>query len=476
MHAVLYRNSIVRHRLQDVGLALFSLVCVALAIWLIIKGQGRAAVAMALMICFVVLAVQHPLQALFILLIYLTFLADIRRLLIYILPWSGKDPLLLIGPAAAGFLVLGALLKRRIQLDTPLARIMTMLMLVMFIQIFNPLQGGLTVGVAGALFYIAPLLWFWVGRTYLSEVFMARVFRLLAVLALLVVAVGFYQAIWEYLPHQKAWIEAGGGYSALLVGDRYRPISVFSSSAEYVQFLTIGGVIYLAYFLIYRQGIALLGYSLMIAGILLAGTRSPLVLLAFATAVMWAVRGSHFASWTVRLLGGLALVGLFLTLLLSQLEHLPLPEQVRPMIERQVSGLSDPLNEETSTAPDHIMMVIDGFRQGFTRPWGKGLGATTLAASRFGDGGASTEQDFSDMFVALGLVGGTLYLLVILYIFRNAITYWHQQRSLISLGILGIAVTTFGLWLAGSHYAASAIIWLSFGFLDRAQQLSAEGI
>ncbi len=459
---------------QAIGLMLFSFLCVALGLWLIIHGQGRAAIALALMICFVVLAAQRPLPALFILLVYLTFLADIRRLLIYVLPWSGKDPLLLIAPAAAGFLVLGALLKRRIQLDTPLARVILSLMLVMFIQIFNPIQGGLMVGVAGALFYIAPLLWFWVGRTYLTTAFMVRLFRLIAVLALLVVAVGFYQAIWEYLPHQQAWIEAGGGYSALLVGDRYRPISVFSSSAEYVQFLTIGGVIYLAYVLIYRQGIAFLGYLLMIAGILLAGTRSPLVLLALATAVMWAVKGPHLTSWIMRFVGGLGLVGLMLALLITQLEQLPLPEQIRPMIERQVSGLSDPLNEKTSTAPGHIMMAVDGIVQGFTRPWGKGLGATTLAASRFGDGGASTEQDFSDMFVALGMVGGILYLLVIYHVFRNTLGYWKKQRNLLALGILGIAFASFGIWLAGSHYAASAIIWLSFGFLDQAHQAMEE--
>jgi len=52
----------------------------------------------------------------------------------------------------------------RILHETPLAMSVSILGLIYILEIFNPLQGGLTVGLTGALFVLVPVTWFYFGR------------------------------------------------------------------------------------------------------------------------------------------------------------------------------------------------------------------------------------------------------------------------------------------------------------------------
>jgi hypothetical protein len=117
-----------------------------------------------------------------------------------------------------------------------------------------------------------------------------------------------------------------------------------------------------------------------------------------------------------------------------------------------------------------MSMVVDGLARSLTNPLGYGLGATTLAASKFGAIGGTTELDLTNMFVSLGPVGGLLYTLLLCMILASTFRHWHRNRRLSALGVAGILLVTLGQWLNGGQYATSMLVWFCIGALDRAQR------
>src|SRR5687767_12902689 len=173
---------------------------------LAISGEVRVPLAAALAFPLLALAAVNVRASIMAAMVFLILLGDLRRALIPIAGWSGMDPLLLVGPAFALLIGAAALGTGALKLDTPLAKWAAGLMLVMAVQIFNPLQGGLAVGVAGIIFLMAPLFWFWVGRAYATPDLMKRFLCTIVVpLGLIATAFGFYQRFVGYLPYQMEW-------------------------------------------------------------------------------------------------------------------------------------------------------------------------------------------------------------------------------------------------------------------------------
>src|SRR5690606_40316686 len=131
--------------------------------FLTIDGQWRLAIAVAILVPVVGLSRVDVQYGIIAMLAYLVLMADLRRMLIPFVGWKSTDPLLLVGPTFAIVLMAYAFASGRAKIDTPLAKWIMILIGIMVLQMFNPAQGGLTVGVAGALFYIVPLLWYWAG-------------------------------------------------------------------------------------------------------------------------------------------------------------------------------------------------------------------------------------------------------------------------------------------------------------------------
>jgi hypothetical protein len=106
----------------------------------------------------------------------------LRRAQYLFLTYSDSDPFHIITPIVT--LLAFAMLLQRCRLEifrqTPLAGLVSILGLIYFLEIFNPLQGGLTVGFSGALFgntftlySVAPVGWLligWISAEYLRKV------------------------------------------------------------------------------------------------------------------------------------------------------------------------------------------------------------------------------------------------------------------------------------------------------------------
>src|SRR6266851_3417778 len=118
----------------------------------------------------------------------------LRRAQYLVLPYAQTEPIHIVTPLVT-MLALGMLLQRRrfaIFRETPLAGPVSILGLIYFLEVFNPLQGSLSVGLSGALFMLVPVVWFYFGQT-VQQRFMTSVFHVIVVLSFLTSLYGVYQ-------------------------------------------------------------------------------------------------------------------------------------------------------------------------------------------------------------------------------------------------------------------------------------------
>src|SRR5712691_11948726 len=93
------------------------------------------------------------------------FRGFIRRAEYLIVDYSQFDPIHVLTPIVA-LMALGLMLQRyrlNIVRATPLASSVSILAAIFFVQIFNPLQGGMMIGLSGAMLILVPVCWFYFG-------------------------------------------------------------------------------------------------------------------------------------------------------------------------------------------------------------------------------------------------------------------------------------------------------------------------
>jgi hypothetical protein len=453
---------------SEVGPALILLVSVALPLPYLLRfdsGHVVTATILALLLCGI--SAYSRRGGIVATAVFLAFLGDYRRYAGFLEGYPASDPLLLVGAVAAGCLFLCALAERRLGLNTGLAKLVTVLMFLMFFGMFNPLQGGLDVGFAGALFYLVPLLWFWIGRAYgTRELMEFFTFRVLIAVGLAATAWGLYQTYFGLFAFESAWVRAVG-YGALSIATGVtRALAFFNSSAEYLRFLLAAAVALLAMVLAGRLRAAVLLAAVLLA-IFLSAARGPVIMFVGAAVVMWSIKARSSAAWTPRFLAAGALgVGLLVALLLT-LQTVSFGGRLAPVVDRQIDGLLDPVNPEKSTAVGHLQMVANGFVLGIEQPAGRGLGATTLAAAKYGGEQINAEIDFANVMIALGILGGLVYIAIVVAVLVKAVRWWKAERHRLALATVGIVVATFGGWLIGGEYSMAALVWFYIGAMDK---------
>jgi len=407
--------------------------------------------------------------------VYLALLGDYRRFVAHFTGFPQSDPLLLVGPIVAVFLLCASLLDRGISVQSPLSRLIVLLMMFMTLEMFNPLQGGLTVGLAGALFYLAPLLWFWIGQKYGSkELLEFLTFGVVVAIGVMATIWGAYQSYFGLFDFEMQWVEAIG-YAALHISaDVIRPIGFFTSSAEFTRYLVVTAAIMLAAWLAGRSLLIVL-MPLVLAVLFLAASRGPVVIFAVTAVVLWAISARRILSWIPRLLAAAAAAAAALILLLSLLQSHSVGGRVAPLVDRQVEGLLNPTDPDKSTALGHAELVRLGLGAAVTAPAGLGLGATTLAARKYGTDLGSTEIDFSNIMVSLGILGGVLYAAIVVTVLWSAVRWWKLERSRMALATVGILIGTAGGWLIGGEYSTVAFVWFCVGAMDRLSPAARRG-
>src|SRR5205085_12165251 len=144
--------------------------------------------------------------------------------------------------------------------DTPLAAPVSMLMAVYVLEIFNPLQSGLLIGLSGAMFTLTPLVWFYFGQ-YTTEKFVTRALRLIIVIGLLTSLYGVYQLVFGYPVFEQYWISNTDFYTSIAVGNVERALATFCSAEEWGRYTEIGAIAAFGFAVTAKRMAVRLGWS-----------------------------------------------------------------------------------------------------------------------------------------------------------------------------------------------------------------------
>jgi hypothetical protein len=442
-------------------------------VFLVVIGAGaaspgllRVGAALSIAAIFMAACLKCPRRVVVALVVWLAVFGTLRRVLLPADVSADADPLLLVAPAIAGVLAMVAVGSGAFSRPTSLAKAVTAFAALVLIAALNPLQGGLSVGAGGLLFVFVPLLWFWIGRALIDDSLLARVFRLVSLLSLVAAVYGLLQVYSGFPAWDQRWIDTKG-YAALHIGESVRPFATFSSSSEYVSFLAIGMLLWAcrlgkrASVIPSVAALGVLGWALAVASV-----RGALVVVPIALGITYAT-SKGFGMGRTMLAGISALF--ILGLVVSRIDPGVGGGQSSVLVSRQVTGLSDPFNRETSTLPLHVDALVTGLQDGFRNPVGRGLGVITLAGQKFGTGGeqVSTDVDPSNVAVAMGLPGLLLYSAIVFGAMGLCFRVARQERSYLALAVLGVALVTLLQWLNGGNYAVAPLVWMSLGWLDR---------
>jgi len=436
-------------------------------------GLYRAALALALAVNLIVLGMKWPRAAALTTLLFLPFLALVRRILIPTSGFTSNDPLLLVGPVVVLFLLYRLYVVERRERDPDLMfKLVLALLVVVVIQVFNPLgTGGIIAAASGLLFLGVPLLWFFVGRSLADE----RTVKLILYGAILVAGVvgiyGLFQTqLGDPISWDQQWIDING-YSALSVGrsetgNQLRPFSTFSSNQEYAAFLAVG-VTFIAALMFHRRlGMALV-LPLIAVALFLAGGRGSLVLAVLSLVMLAALRTRALLPGFVVVVMGVGLAFGLATAFGPRLDRAA-GLGGDALVERNVSGIFNPLDPNKSTVIAHWDLIIDGFVTGVTNPAGQGTAATNIAVTLSpGSDKQDSENDIANAFVSLGLAGGLLYVAIIFLVFRGLFSRYVARRDVLSFAAVGLIVVTFGQWLNGGLYALAPLLWFFVGWATR---------
>lgn len=446
------------------GLLVGALIGVA-----VMRLDVRLLIAVTATFLLAITTVRHRQVAITATLTMLPFLGLLRRLLIPVDGWPAQDPLLLVGPAVAFMLFFLAIWERRIRWRTSaLAATVVYFTLWMTIEGLNP-TGGLLANLAGLLFVVVPLLWFFIGLAFGGELLLERLLLVIVVLSGVIGIYGLFQTFIGFPAWDASWVRyVGSSYVALNANGTVRAFGTFPSSAEYATFLAMGLVISVALLLgkRTRRWWPLLGPVMAVtgAGIVMDATRTIVVLAVLGCGLVWALgaRSSRrFIGRTALILG----IGAAAYIRLVSGVQLPTLGGPESLLAHQVNGLGQPFNPQDSTLALHLQIVLNGLARSLQRPWGYGLGSVNLGAAKFGspsDIGIGTEYDLSNAFVAGGIIGGMLYLVVVVRTWTLALTQGLRgQWSFVALA--GVLMVTFGAWLNGGLYFVAPFVWFAVG-------------
>jgi hypothetical protein len=398
---------------------------------------------------------------------FLVLLGGMRRWLIPDFGWLAFDPLILVSPLITLVTFFQLVVSSKVPGDTPLARSIKILLVIMALQVLNPDQGGLLVGFGGIVYYIAPLLWFYLGRCFGNNAVSLALFKCAVITFSLAAIYGMKQVFFGLSASEQSWVEIGG-YTALNVSSNaIRVFSTFASTQEYAMVLSCA-ISLCATFVFHKKFQFLLPIIILFPALLYTATRGPVVFALFAICLQWALMGRSRAVWLPRLALALVLGIAGIVASVSSIDTKSLATGQADILRHQQQGL---LNPEESTAPEHLLMVGNGVIYGIINPLGRGLGATTLAAGKLGEEGGdqigSAETDYANLFISLGL-GGIIYLVVIFFVCKQVLALWVKTRNITFLLLIGLLASAAGQWLSGGLYSLCFLVWFSIGIMDRA--------
>jgi hypothetical protein len=378
------------------------------------------------------------------LLIFLPFMAFIRRFIYSFNPYTGFDPILIIAPfltlfmASYVFLFCGEEIIKYAK-KNKLIKYASYFFILLILQVFNPIQGGLAVGFAGIIYWIIPFIWFYLGF-FINKREIQSIFFIILGIGIITALYGLYQIYCGFLPFEKYWIKYGG-FSALHVKKFIKAFSTFTNPQEFAQYLSIAGAI--AFMYIFRK----LSFSwmwigvflLLMYGVFMTSSRGAIFLFFVLIGIFMGIK---MGNWVKAIFMNL----LFLGIIIIGLSQIPLPSKMISIGSAKeahfahiYSGIKHPFAKE-STLHIRIMWIKCVLHDLRTTPLGRGIGATTRAVVKFGGRGVAGGEVFHFAIAgSCGIPGIILYILFMYWMIKNSLFLIKKEPLMYTIpGVLAI--------------------------------------
>ncbi len=367
----------------------------------------------------------RPKRGVYVLLMFLPFMYYLRRQVLHFNEFSGRDPILVFPPAIAVAMMMGIALfhgstvVRNIR-GSALMKVFIWLLALYTAQIFNPLQGSILVGLAGAMFFITPMLWLFFGLL-MEERDIGRILGITVVLGLIVALYGLYQYQFGFSDVEKYEMESKEFYKAF--GEKVRPMSTLAGLGDFSNYVCTTGFLAFAF---YWRTKANLSYAAILGvcslAMLWAATRTQFVVLAFSILMFLVIQPARKTRFVSRGVLVVILVGCLYGYLYakSDMEIYKAHGTGNPFVAHVVGGLAHPTDETTFQIRLRIWSYVVG-KGILEQPLGRGLGSTTTAAKKFAKGQFEAESYFFNIIYGSSLVAGILFILFMVTFYRTVL-------------------------------------------------------
>jgi hypothetical protein len=470
-----------------------TLICIGLtqvyaffSAWAIFSGEqmlrafALGSVALAMIIPLLI-NFQAGLMAL---IIFEPFRGLLRRMQYLFVPYSQNEPIHLITPFVT--LIAFVLVIQREKLEmffaSKTAKLVTFLAAICFLQIFNPLQGSLFIGLTGALFYLVPMAWFYFGQT-ISEEFFIKTLKMIVILGMITSVYGIYQIVVGYPDFERYWIENTDQYSSIAVYNVTRGLATFSNAEEWGRYALLGSLIAFGLALVKSEenkrplwifaGVFLCGM------LVLSGQRSSIFGLLLGVAVLFVTGARSFRHAFARLLLLFAPIMLLLALSSSLSEddiyEMDDSQGISTMLSHTTKGAVNPTGEGSLAARlttwNHLLTETLP-----SNPFGAGLGANSMSVAR--EGGEKQHRAIDNHFFSLAVSAGIPAMILLIWIlfrsFRLSIAEWGQSEvKSDQSGYWRIVMALLSTFVLNNFFGTSFVIysvapvgWLLLGWIS----------
>lgn len=416
------------------------------------------------------------------------FRGILRRLQYLIVPYSQSEPIHLITPVITFFAFILVLQRKKLTLfyATPLAATVSILTFICFLQIFNPLQGGLFVGFSGAMYYLVPMVWFYFGQEANPE-FFPKVLRVIVFLGIICSLHGVYQTVVGYPAFEQYWIENTDKYESIAVYNVTRALATFSNSEEWGRYVQIGSLIAFGLGMSKTEGskrVLWFCCAFTLCGMLaLTGQRTSIfgLLLGLAILTLTGAKTIGSALGRVFLLCAPFVLIIVLSGSIDENEGYDLDDSqgVNTMLTHTTKGTVNPASEGSLYARFEtwsflITEVIP------SNPVGAGLGASSLSASRNSTDDRPVDNHFLTMAVSIGVPATLLLIWILFRAFGICFRKWRESTTdsiefsnwRIAMALMSSFILNNFFGTSFAIYSVAPIGWLLLGWISANTQKS----
>jgi O-Antigen ligase len=460
-------------------------VAAALTVWAIAAGgQVLRAWILTALVWVMTLPLLVSLEAsLFAMMLFEPLRGLLRRGQYLFLDYSSQDPIHVLTPIVTVFVLISLVRTQKFSIlwASPLAGWVSLLALLYFVEIFNPLQGGMVVGLSGAMFTLAPLVWFYFGQN-IRDNFVERLLVFVVVVGLVTSLWGVYQLLFGYPAFEQYWISHTEFYNSIAVGHIERALATFSSAEEWGRYTEFGAIAAFGFALRQKRparrfvwigaGIGLIGF------VMLSGQRAAIFGLMLGLTVLVMMGARNLGTAIMRML--LLLLPFVLVLVLvkaPEAEDLFSNDEtqtVSTILQHTQRGVLKPADEgslqERLTNWGFLLTQVIPFR-----PLGSGIGAGTLSEWRFNQD-AEELPPIDNSILLQGITCGFPGMLLFLWVMSRGTLNSIQQarrsspddpqriikRTVAAIMCAMALNTVFGM--TSLLYSVAPLVWLLMGW------------